>query len=317
MSWLSKLFGTTPHAPRGTHNTPRSPGLRLEALEDRLVPTVTYHNGALLQHVEAQGVYFGSDWYYNGNLYNQAGQLDGYLKFMVNSGYMDMLTNAGYWVGRGSATPGRIDFSGINKSQWLTDSAIRNELQRDINGGGVAAPDANRLYVIFVEPGVAIYNDHDYLPDKGRYANSIQDFLGYHGAFLGGDGHGHYADIHYAVIAYPGGYNPGVPYLNAFQDLTEVTSHELSESVTDPNVNYKALGWYDNQRGEIGDIVNGQWIVYHGYVVQKESNKYDQGMVPPDYHGYAALPASALSGPSASNHSALDALFTSLESPLR
>jgi hypothetical protein len=288
MSWLSKLFGTESRAPSGTPSAHRTKRLRLEALEDRLVPTVTYHGGAVLPHVEVQGLYLGSDWYYNKTYFNQTGQLDAYLRFIVNSGYMDMLTNAGYGVGRGSATGGRIDLTSFNKNYYLLDSTIRADLQRDINGGGLATPDANRLYVVFVEPGVAIMNDHDH------NTTSIRNFYGYHGAFAGGDGHGHAADIHYAVIAYPGGYNPTVPGLNALQDITEVTSHELAEGVTDPNVNYKTLGWYDNQRGEIGDIVNGQWIVYHGYIVQKEANKNDQGMVPPDYNG-RSIADSALS----------------------
>jgi hypothetical protein len=311
MSWLSNLFGTPSRAPRATRNAGVKASLRLEALEDRLVPTVTYHGGAVLPHVEVQGVYYGSDWYYNRTDYNMAGQLDGYLHFVVNSGYMDMLTNAGYWVGRGSAAPGRIDLSGINKAYYLTDSAVRAELQRDINSGGIATPDANRLYVVFVEPGVAIMNDHD------NNSTSIRNFYGYHGAFLGTDGRGHYADIHYAVIAFPGGYNPTVPGLNAFQDLTEVSSHELAEGVTDPNVNYRALGWYDDQRGEIGDIVNGQWIYYHGYVVQKEANRFDQAMTPPDYYGgWSALLGPALSSLSPSHQDPLDAVFSSpLPSP--
>ena len=42
----------------------------LECLEDRLVPTVTYHGGTLLPHVEVQGMYLGSDWYNNSTYYN-------------------------------------------------------------------------------------------------------------------------------------------------------------------------------------------------------------------------------------------------------
>ena len=42
----------------------------LERLEDRLVPTVTYHGGTLLPHVEVQGMYLGSDWYNISAYYN-------------------------------------------------------------------------------------------------------------------------------------------------------------------------------------------------------------------------------------------------------
>jgi len=65
-------------------------------------------------------------------------------------------------------------------------------------------------------------------------------------------------DIHYAVIAYPGGGNVSQGH-GTINDITAVTSHEMAEAVTDPNVNYKALGWYDDtfnhgQGAEIGDI---------------------------------------------------------------
>src|SRR5438445_7718218 len=75
---------------------------RFEQLESRELLTVTYHGGALLSKVEAQGVYLGSDWVANSSLNNQATALDQYVGYVVNSPYMDMLTTAGYNVGRGS-----------------------------------------------------------------------------------------------------------------------------------------------------------------------------------------------------------------------
>ena len=59
----------------------------LECLEDRLVPTVTYHGGALLPHVEVQGMYLGSDWYYNGTYYNQTAQFENFNRFLPQSSY--------------------------------------------------------------------------------------------------------------------------------------------------------------------------------------------------------------------------------------
>src|SRR5436190_1404645 len=79
-----------------------------ERLESREMMTVTYHGGALLQHVEAQAVFMGADWSSNSSLYSQASSLNSYVGYLVNSPYMDMLTNAGYNVGRGSATSGKI-----------------------------------------------------------------------------------------------------------------------------------------------------------------------------------------------------------------
>jgi hypothetical protein len=40
-----------------------------------------------------------------------------------------------------------------------------------------------------------------------------------------------------------------------FDQLTSVASHELAEAVTDPDVNYKTLGWFDDANNvEIGDL---------------------------------------------------------------
>jgi hypothetical protein len=271
LSWFRGTRTTKSHK---SHNqvAPRV-RLELEGLEKREVLSVTYQGGAVLPHVEVQALYYGADWYNNGSLYSQTGYLEGFLNKIVQSSFMDELTNAGYGVGRGSFSGGRIGLANINKAYFLTDGQIQNALQSYINGGAMQTPDANRLYVVFVEPNVAIQLGN---------ANSINDFLGYHGAFAGSDGHGHAADIHYAVIAYPGGGvgNAAISYLSTLDGITEVTSHELAESVTDPNVNYKALGWYDNQLGEVGDIVNGQTVHLNGYAVQRISDQNDQAMTP-------------------------------------
>jgi hypothetical protein len=258
-----------------TQNRPAPRALpRVEELERREVMSVTYQGGGVLPHVEVQGLYYGADWYNNSTYHSQTGYLEGFLNNVVHGSYLSTLTNAGYGVGTGSFSSGQIGLANINKSFYLTDGQIRSALQSYISSGVLQQPDANRLYVIYVEPGVAI--------SMGG-GNSQRDFLGYHGAFAGHDSSGHAADIHYAVIAYPGGSvgNASVSYLSTLNQLTEVTSHELAESVTDPNVNYKGLGWYDSTlNGEIGDLANGQTVYLNGYAVQRVVDKNDQAMTP-------------------------------------
>jgi hypothetical protein len=61
----SKEFIMTPFRNRLTRTKAgpsRPTRLALEELEQRQVPTVTYHGGALLRNVEIQPVYLGSDW---------------------------------------------------------------------------------------------------------------------------------------------------------------------------------------------------------------------------------------------------------------
>lgn len=261
----------------------------LECLEDRLVPTVTYHGGALLPHVELQGLYLGSDWYNNRTYYNQTAQFEAFNRFLPQSSYMDLLTQMGYGVGRGSTSPGTIDRLAVNKGYYLTDTTIRGEIQRFITANSLQPPDANRLYVVYVEPGVAIMNDHDH------NSTSIRDFAGYHTAFAGRTANGYAADIHYAVIAYPGGYNYTFPGLTPFGSMTLTASHEIAEAATDPNVNYRALGWYDDYRGEIGDI-NRYEVLLNGYVVQSLINKYDVAYIPSGATTLRALDAISGSG---------------------
>ena len=88
----------------------------LECLEDRSVPTVTYHGGALLPHVEVQGLYLGSDWYNNSTYYNQTAQFEAFNRYLPQSSYMDLLTQLGYGVGRGGTSPGTIDRLALKKN---------------------------------------------------------------------------------------------------------------------------------------------------------------------------------------------------------
>jgi hypothetical protein len=245
-----------------------------ERMESRDVLSVTFHGGQLLSQVEAQPVYLGSDWSANSALHQTEASIDQFVSYLVQSPYMDMLNQAGYNVGRGTETSGKELNVNINKTTGITDGQIQADLQAAITSGTLSAPDANRLYVVYVEPSVLI---------KLGGQTSQNSFLGYHGAFAGTDTNGKATDIHYAVMAYPGSPNPSSGsqgFSSAFAQLTSVTSHELAEAVTDPNVNYKAAGWYDDRlNGEIGDLTR-QTSILNGYLVQDVVNKNDQTIAP-------------------------------------
>lgn len=234
----------------------------VERLEARDMLAVTYHGGQLLPHVEAQAVYLGSDWNQNASLHSQTGAIDGFLSSLTQGAYMDTLTQAGYNVGRGSASAGVVANVAIDKSVGISDAQIRARLQSMIGAAQVAAPDANRLYMVYVEPGVLI---------RSSSGASNNAFLGYHGAYAGTDAAGHAVDIRYAVIAYPGSPNPtssSQGFGTALDQLTAVSSHELAEAVTDPDVNYKTLGWYDDRlNGEIGDLTSATARL-EGFLIQ-------------------------------------------------
>src|SRR5262249_58567287 len=94
-----------------------------QTLESRALRTVTYHGGALLPSVEAQAVYLGSQWATSSSLQTQEGQIDTFLATIVNSSYMDMLKNAGYNVGRGTASAGATD--NVTVGANITDAQIQ------------------------------------------------------------------------------------------------------------------------------------------------------------------------------------------------
>jgi hypothetical protein len=261
--------------------------LQLEALEERCVPTVTYHGGDLLTHVEAQAVFYGNGW--NSTNASTRTTLNNFLGYIVNSPYTEALTRAGYGVGSGTATTGVLDAASLPTT--VTDSAIRSELQSLISHATVATPDANRLYVFFVAPNEIV--------SEGNLT-SMRGLLGYHGAFAGRTAGGQSVDVHYVVVAYPGGtVHNSTNSVNAIDDLTSVASHELAEAITDPNVNYKTLGWYDNQRGEIGDITQSSLTHLNGYLVQQVAGTNDQ---PLSLTNFAGLPGTTTTVSASSNH---------------
>jgi hypothetical protein len=263
-SRLRKSF-TGERTSRPTKNNPVSQGrqLSLEQLEDRQLMSVTYHGGPLLRNVEVATYFLGQAWNY-GSAYQQTGAIDGYMDSITNSTYLDMLTQAGYRVGRGQTSNGYIFNWNVVGS--IDDSQIQKDLESAIYYGQTPAPDANRLYFVFTPPNVEVTAGSE---------NSHSSFAGYHSWFFDPfDGQ----EIHYAVIPYPGGINYQNSNLgNPIDQITDVSSHELAEAVTDP----EGTGWYDGDLAhEIGDIVAWQTVYFGGWVVQKEANQNDQPMTP-------------------------------------
>jgi hypothetical protein len=258
----------------------RKTHLQVEALEERQLMAVTFHGGAVLKNVAVQGLYYGANW--AGSLSQDRAKLDGFLKDIVQSSYMDMLTGAGYNVGRGGFTPGYIDTAQIDNSQFLNDGQIRAEIRADIINGSLQEPVKNKtLYMVFVEDNVGVQDG----AATSTYQTS-SSFRGYHSAFTGTDVNGQSLVINYAVMPYPGGsfvvsgktyQNKGMSFLPAAADeITAVASHELAEAVTDPHF----TGWKDNKLNEIGDITGPQFVELDGYIVQRIADKNDQPMTP-------------------------------------
>jgi hypothetical protein len=228
--------------------------LTLEQLEDRRLlsgfgtANVTYHGGPLLQHVQIESVFYGTPWTTTSSLKQLSSQVDGFLKYFPSSAYTNVLKQ--YNVGTGSFE-GALNVAQNPSGGTIDDTQIQQILNSGIASGKVPPPSANQLYVFFTAPNVVV---------TAGGQNSVNDFAGYHDSFTDSAG----AAVYYAVIPYPTGGVANVP-LTDFQQDTVILSHEVSESITDPDTQ---TGWFDPQQGEIGDIAAGQVGKLDGYMVQ-------------------------------------------------
>jgi hypothetical protein len=270
---LGSLRRGRPRQAKAPRNSPRSRPA-LEVLEDRRVPTVSFFGGNLLPQVQAQALFLGNE-FSSGPASAETATLDAALKGLATGPYLQALTRAGYGVGPGSAVAGAVDGTALAAGSTISDAFIRARLQADISSGLLQAPDANTLYVVYVEPDVAV--------NLGAGQGTTQQgILGYHTAFVGANG----APVRYAVVVSPGGAagNSALPEAaTALDQQTAVSSHELAEAVTDPdinsNVNGGRLGWFDPRRGEIGDITENNaaaFVRLNGNLVQEVADRNDR-----------------------------------------
>jgi len=224
----------------------------LARLAPALAPTaqLTYRKGPLLTAVEVFTIFWGAAWQKT-PAKTLVGQLNAFFDFILTSALIDQL--AEYNVGTKKITHGRrtgtATIATPAPQSSVTDSAIRQLLQRKIATGTVLKPKANTLYFLYVPPGVRVV--------MGGSA-SCQSFCGYHNAIS--------SKTFYAVMPYPDcpGCTGGLSVLEA---LTSTSSHELCEAITDP---IPGQGWYDDNNGEIGDICSWTTKKAGPYTVQLE-----------------------------------------------
>jgi uncharacterized repeat protein (TIGR01451 family) len=187
----------------------------------------------------------------------------------------------------------------------VSDTQVAAELARQITAGNLPQPVAdvqgnvNSFYMIYFPPGVTIALD--------AATRSCVQFCAYHSntsATLSPKLVPYGVEPDFAppsACALGCGGNPAM-----FDNVTEVTSHEMSEAVTDAQVGSATttappLAWYDpdpvaNPLAEIGDICVGQGAVVNAgsttYVVQKEFSNLQNDCV-------SAPPVFTLSTPAA------------------
>jgi hypothetical protein len=253
-------------APRShaTHGMRRNVlGATAAAVRPAATPHLHYYGGPVLQHVKVVEVVYGTGTYLPQVTGDTTPNIPSFFSQVTNSPYMDWLSEYsanGRWIQRGSfVNRYTITPSGPNDgdactiaSQSLTcidDTNISDELTAQINATNLPAPDADTLYFVFFPQSKTITAGSD---------NSVVNFCAYHSTVQFSQSQ----NLRYAVVPY-GSSDNGCGGSIGIGNTQSVASHELIESVTDPDVGVATdpgppLGWYDMQNGEIGDICNGQ-----------------------------------------------------------
>jgi hypothetical protein len=163
----------------------------------------------------------------------------------------------------------------------LANSDIENIVQSCINAGALPEPSqpADQIIVIFLDENTGV-ND----PGLGLVMcePTSDTAFGYHYFFTTAAGNPcYYAVIPALADACLTESCPSDPscslHLSETQEqrVTQVTSHEFAEMVTDPELS----AWYDPNAGELGDICNGEsdtiTVGSNTWTVQRIYSKYD------------------------------------------
>jgi hypothetical protein len=262
---------------------------------------LSYFGGPVISNVHVVQVLYGSGSYnaqVAGTTSPTMGQFYGDLTG-TNSGYTSLLTQYNTPASGGTnQTIGNGTFDGLfqivpsagNNGSTISDTQIQSELLAQITAGHLPAPlldaagNVNTLYMIFFPPGKTI-------TQGGSSSCVAGGFCAYHGTtstLLNGHNvlYGVHPDMQSGLCSTGGCGNAGV-----FGNYTSVTSHELTEAITDADVGIATtfappLAWYDMVNGEIGDICNGQQGSYVAngttYTIQLEfSNAANNCVLPP------------------------------------
>jgi hypothetical protein len=227
---------------------------------------VQYSGGPVLTHAKVYVVYWGTDF----NSYFRS-DIESFYTTVLNSTYLDWLKEYNtptQTIGRGTLA-GAIAITPTNKAMELEDADIQVELEHQLEIHALPAPDANTLYMIYFPEDFSIMKNG---------LVSCQNFCAYHEGFASKT----FGNVFYGVLPDLGGEcSMGCGFEGSeFEDLTDTSSHELAEAITDP---FPAIGfnpafpqaWIAPDQNEIGDLCAESGTELKGpngqiFVVQEE-----------------------------------------------
>ncbi len=225
--------------------------------------TLSYYGGPVVKNIKVIQVLYGSGTYQSFVQGTGSGTMSAFYGGVVGSPYFTWL-NGDYGSGSGKTTQtiGYGAFAGqvtitpkaSRNGSTITDAQVQAELKAQISAGHLAAPNANTYYAVYFPKGKKI--------SQGGSSSCVSGgFCAYHGTVVGSSATWTYG-VHPDNSA-GSGCDSGCGGSTAFHNMSSVASHEMIETVTDPDVGIATtlsapLAWYNNTYGEIGDICNGQ-----------------------------------------------------------
>lgn len=263
---------------------------------------VTYFGGPIISNVHVIQVLYGAGAYLPNVSSTTRPSMATFFADVTQSSYFDLLneyTTSGVVAGDGGPSSNQtlghgffdgqfaITPSAANNGPTITDAQIQAELLSQVAAGHLPAPvfdlagNTNTLYMIYFPPGKSI--------SAGGIGSCVRGgFCGYHNSTTGT-----FASkrLYYGVLPDtqpPGGCSVGCGSTDPFTSTMNVSSHELSEAVTDPDVGpasalARPLAWVDPVNSEIGDICVGQisFVTVAGtsYTVQREFSDFQNDCV--------------------------------------
>lgn len=231
-----------------------------------------YYGGRVVSNMNVVQVIYGAGSYLAGVTGSGPGgrTVGTFYQGVLNSPYVDWLveyntntqpgTRTNQIIGRGSFTS-QVTITPASAASTISDASIQTELSNQIVAGVLpppthdAAGNNNTYYAIFFPHGKTI--------TQGGSASCVSGgFCAYHGTIANVPGFGEvYYGVHPDMQA---GSGCDVGCGNAalpFDNMTSVASHEMVETITDPEVGLATtfgppLAWYDPTYGEVSDTCN-------------------------------------------------------------
>jgi hypothetical protein len=224
-------------------------------------PNFSYHGGPVIKRAQVHTSFWGAAWSTDPSKRQSADRLNQFMKDFLASKYMNILSQ--YGAGKGAGNAGVFVSASFvdNVANELADADIQSVIQSCINKGVLSEPTnpSNVALMIFLDDPIAV---SDTALGIAMCEPNGDTAFGYHNHFTTAAGNPFYYSVMPgltdACLTETCASDAGCSlHLAKTQEQrrTQVTSHEFSEMVTDPELN----AWFDASTGsENGDICNGE-----------------------------------------------------------